>query len=446
MTWLRRVAELFPYQVEGAAFLAAKGRALLADEPGLGKTAQAIAAADEVLGYDERLLVICPASVVENWKREIARFAPWLSARSTVVSYNGARTHPELKTRRYGVLILDETHYLKTQDSQRTQAILGKRCDGVGGIVERATNVFLLTGTPMPNNPAELWPWLRAVMPESLIGKKSGRPVDYWPFVYRYCVTEDDALGRDPKIICGRNLAELKARIAPFYLRRKKSDVLPDLPELRTDLLALPAAAPADPGRELGEGAGDRGRGLAGSAAELVREALERGGIEALAAIAPHVATLRRLTGAAKVGPMAEWVVDQLDGGLQKLVIFAVHREVLHGLKEQINKRYGVAVIEGGTTDRQAQVDRFQNDADCRVFVGQIQAAGTGITLTAASDLVFLESDWVPANMEQAAMRIHRIGQRNACMVRFAMIPGSIDEQIAEACRRKLADIQAVFA
>lgn len=423
------MAELFAYQKHGAAWLAQIGRGLLADEPGLGKTAQAIAAADEVLGYAERLLVICPASVVENWKREIARFAPWLSARSTVVSYNGARTHTELKTRRYGVLILDETHYLKTQDSQRTQAILGKCCDGVGGIVERATNVFLLTGTPMPNNPAELWPWLRAVMPESLIGKKSGRPVDYWPFVYRYCVTEDDALGRDPKIIRGRNLAELKARIAPFYLRRKKADVLKELPSLATDLLPLDARAPTE-----------------GPEADMIRAALERSGVDGLSGIAEHVATLRRLTGAAKVGPLAEWVVDQLDGGLQKLVVFAVHREVVQNLRLHLAKSYGVACIEGGTTDRQAEVDRFQNDADCRVFVGQIQAAGTGITLTAASDLVFAESSWVPTDNQQAAMRINRIGQKNACLVRFAMIPGSIDEQIAAACARKMDDIQQVFA
>jgi SWI/SNF-related matrix-associated actin-dependent regulator 1 of chromatin subfamily A len=440
------MAELFAYQKHGAAWLAQIGRGLLADEPGLGKTAQAIAAADEHM--DSKLdmgLVVCPASVVANWEREIRLFAPWLAAQFTVVSYDKARTRDDLKRHEFKVLILDEAHFLKSKDAKRTQAILGKRCDGKGGLVERAEHVFLLTGTPMPNHPGELWPLLRAVMPDSIVGLKTGKPVAYWPFVMRYCRVENNYLGH-PQIKGGKNLAELKKRIAPFYLRRKKSDVLPDLPELRTDLLALPAAAPADPGRELRVRDGDRGCSLAGSAAELVREALERGGIEALAAIAPHVATLRRLTGLAKAGPVSEWVADQLDGGLQKLVIFAVHREVVQDIRNRLYKRYGVAVIEGGTTDRQTQVDRFQNDPLVRVFIGQIQAAGTGITLTAASDLVFAESSWVPTDNEQAAMRIHRIGQRNACMVRFAMIPGSIDEQIAEACRRKLADIQAVFA
>lgn len=423
------MAELFAYQKHGAAWLAQIGRGLLADEPGLGKTAQAIAAADEHMGSKLDMgLVVCPASVVANWEREIRLFAPWLAAQFTVVSYDKARTRDDLKRHQFKVLILDEAHFLKSKNAKRTQAILGKRCDGKGGLVERAEHVFLLTGTPMPNHPGELWPLLRAVMPDSIVGLKTGKPVAYWPFVMRYCQVENNYLGH-PQIKGGKNLAELKKRIAPFYLRRKKSDVLRELPPLRTELLPLDAKAPTETEEHA-----------------MVAQALAEGGIGALAKIAPHVATLRRLTGAAKVGPLTDWVVDQMDGGLQKLVVFAVHREVLHGLKEQIGKRYGVAVIEGGTTDRQAQVDRFQNDPLVRVFIGQIQAAGTGITLTAASDLVFAESSWVPTDNEQAAMRIHRIGQRNACMVRFAMIPGSIDEQIAEACRRKLADIQGVFA
>lgn len=420
---------LFQYQADGAQWLAKVGRGLLADEPGLGKTAQAIFAAK--LLNAPYVLVICPASVVENWKREIQMWWPELRGWN-VISYDRAmRDHGKVDWAGSGggVLILDEAHYLKTRDTKRTQAVFGKKCDGVGGLVEKAKHVFLLTGTPMPNAPNELWPMLRAVMPDAIKGLKTGKPVAYWPFAMRYCKMERNYLGHDT-IVGGKNLPELRERMKPFVLRRKKADVLKDLPPIRFDVLPLTGKIDM--------------KGLEAEY-EMIAKALEDGGIEALKAIAPHVATLRRLTGAAKVAPVVEWVRDQLDGGMEKIVLFAQHKEVITNLALPLLKTSYVAVVDGSTTDRQAQVDRFQNDPKCRIFIGQIQAAGTGITLTAASDLVFVESDWVPANNEQAAFRIHRIGQKNACTVRFATIAGSIDEQIQRACARKLEDIRALF-
>lgn len=427
---------LFPYQTDGAQWLAKVGRGLLADEPGLGKTAQAIAAACEVDA--KKRLVLCPASVVENWRREIKRF-DWRGHDEhlwRVESYDMARgcNFEFLMEIGYDLVICDEAHYLKTRDTKRTQAVFGKKCDGVGGLVEKAKHVFLLTGTPMPNAPNELWPMLRAVMPDAIKGLKTGKPVAYWPFAMRYCKMERNYLGHDT-IVGGKNLPELRERMKPFVLRRKKADVLKDLPPIRFDVLPLTGKITIPPD-------------MADEVAEQMREvqkALEDGGIDALKAIAPHVATLRRLTGAAKVAPVVEWVRDQLDGGMEKIVLFAQHKEVITNLALPLLKTSYVAVVDGSTTDRQAQVDRFQNDPKCRIFIGQIQAAGTGITLTAASDLVFVESDWVPANNEQAAFRIHRIGQKNACTVRFATIAGSIDEQIQRACARKLEDIRALF-
>lgn len=420
---------LFPYQADGAQWLAKVGRGLLADEPGLGKTAQAIAAA-KIL-RSPYTLVICPASVVENWKREIKRFWPECPAWNVISYDRAARDHKKVDWAGSGagVLIVDEAHYLKSRTAKRTKAVFGDKCDGVDGYIERIDHVFLLTGTPMPNNPSELWPMLRAVMPEAIIGLKTGKPVAYWPFAMRYCKMERNYLGHDT-IVGGKNLPELRERMKPFVLRRKKADVLKDLPPIRFDV--LPLTGKID---------------MKGFEAEyeMIAKALEDGGIEALKAIAPHVATLRRLTGVAKVAPVVEWVRDQLDGGMEKIVLFAQHREVLTSMALALLKTTFVATVDGSTTDRQVQVDRFQNDPKCRVFVGQIQAAGTGITLTAASDLVFVESDWTPANNEQAAFRIHRIGQKNACTVRFATIAGSIDEQIQRACARKLEDIRALF-
>lgn len=428
---------LFQYQETGAQWLAKVGRGLLADEPGLGKTAQAIVAARHIrnaVGRPINIAVICPASVVENWRREFSRFWPEQEPSCTeIISYDRAARHG-LYNEDVDVVICDEAHYLKTRDTKRTQAVFGKKCDGVGGLVEKAKHVFLLTGTPMPNAPNELWPMLRAVMPDAIIGLKTGKPVAYWPFAMRYCKMERNYLGHDT-IVGGKNLPELRERMKPFVLRRKKADVLKDLPPIRFDVLPLTGKITIPP---------DMADEIAAQMRE-VQKALDDGGVAALKAIAPHVATLRRLTGVAKVAPVAEWVRDQLDGGMEKIVLFAQHKEVITNLALPLLKTSYVAVVDGSTTDRQAQVDRFQNDPKCRIFIGQIQAAGTGITLTAASDLVFVESDWVPANNEQAAFRIHRIGQKNACTVRFATIAGSIDEQIQRACARKLEDIRALF-
>jgi len=421
--------ELFPYQVEGAGFLATRGRALLADEMGLGKTAQAIAAARRVGAA--HLLVIAPASVVETWRREIARFWPDMAEGQSYQVFSYDRIVRFVKASTYwlpddATVILDEAHYLKTRTAKRTKAILGEKCDGVGGLVERAKHVFCLTGTPTPNNPSELWPMLRAVMPHAI--SDAGKPMSYSKFIHRYCVLRDNGFGLE--IVKGKNLAELRERMAPYILRRKKTEVMKDLPPIRFDHLFLDGELVLPP-----------------SVSELlphVISVLDTEGVAGLAKVAPHVATLRRLTGLAKLAPAKAWIEDWLEAGGKKLVVFAHHREVIEGL----GMFGGRAVRLTGSSnprERQAAIDVFQNDPHCRVFVGQIQAAGTGVTLTAASDALFVESSWVPAENEQAAMRIHRIGQTNACLVRFATLAGSIDERIQRAVLRKTADITKLF-
>jgi SWI/SNF-related matrix-associated actin-dependent regulator 1 of chromatin subfamily A len=176
----------------------------------------------------------------------------------------------------------------------------------------------------------------------------------------------------------------------------------------------------------------------------LILKTLAEKGVDGLREIAPHVATLRRLTGIAKVAPVVEWVKDWLDAGGGKIVLFAHHREVIEGL--QAGFPWHVS-ISGQTPagSRQHIVDTFNEDPYATVFIGQIQAAGVGINLTAASDVLFVESSWVPAENSQAAMRVHRIGQKNACLIRFATLAGSIDEHIQKAVQRKTRDIAALF-
>jgi SNF2 family DNA or RNA helicase len=236
----------FPYQIEGAKFLATAKRALLADDLGLGKSAQAILACDEVGA--QHVLVICPASVRENWKREFAKFSA-AGIKPVVQSYNNANainTDPPPGDM-WDALILDESHYLKSKDAKRTKAIFGPKCDGVGGLVERAKHVFLLTGTPAPNHAAELWPMLRAVMPES-IPSATGRPMPYWSFVSRYCRTRDNGFGIKP--VGTKNHEKLREAMSPFVLRRKKKEVLKDLPPIRFDTLAVEGNIIPDFGQE----------------------------------------------------------------------------------------------------------------------------------------------------------------------------------------------------
>lgn len=415
---------LYGYQVEGAGFLsgASRGR-MLADECGLGKTPQAIEACRAMGASSVR--VVCPASVVENWRREFDRFWPGHPS-VEVVSYHKAAA---ASAGDVDVLVLDESHMLKTRTAQRTKAIFGEKCDGKDGLVARAGRVLLLSATPTPNHPAELWPALHALAPETIPGK-NGKPLPYHGFVAKYCKTRDNGFGIE--ITGGKNLPELRERIAPFVLRRKKVDVLKDLPPIRFAELPFSSDFKMPP-----------------DVAALVPEvekALAEKGVDGLKAIAQHVASLRRITGLAKVGPASEWIRDALDGGIEKLVVFAYHREVLQALcVDAARHNIGYACITGATTDRQEEVDRFKNSGVCRVFFGQITAAGTGINLTSASHLVLLESSWVPAENEQAVMRIHRIGQNRACLVRVASLVGSIDERIQRAVIRKLETINALW-
>lgn len=408
--------ELYPYQRIGADWLASKKHALLADQMGLGKTVQAIMAAKQVGA--RRIAVVCPASVVANWRREFGRWWPERVGDLGIGSYDRLVRHGHLYDT-LDLVIADEAHYLKNRDAKRTKAIYGK-----DGLASRAERVWLLSGTPAPNNPAELWTHLHSLAP-GLITGSNGKPASYWGFVNRYCKTVDKGFG--PQIVGGKNLDELKALMAPFILRRTKDEVLADLPPIRFDTLPIDGVLPSETAHD----------------EMLVESALETG-VEGLAKVAMHVATLRRATGMAKLKGVIDWIDNFLDSG-EKLVVFAHHRDVIREIDDNIRARPHVALVTGDTRDRQAEVDRFQNDPHCRLFIGQIQAAGTGITLTAASTVLMVEQSWVPAENAQAAMRIHRIGQKNACVVYNAVLAGSIDERIGDALTRKMNDLVQLF-
>lgn len=406
---------LFPYQVTGAKFLAAGGSGLF-DEPGLGKSAQALTAA--VMMGAKTVRVVCPASVVGVWHREAKLWAPGVTVEA--MSYERAvKTCASWSTACQ--LVLDEAHYLKTRTSQRSKTLLET------SVIGRHGRSICLTGTPMPNHPGEMYPVLRSLAPASL--SFQGRTLNWGQFVTKFCRTERTPF-TDFKIVGGKNHELLTRILDPFFLRRRKADVMTDLPPLRVTVTPLTNAAAVKALRTAER-----------DAPSDVLELVERGEIAA-----EFLATLRRLTGLAKVPAAVEYIRELLDGGVEKLVVFAQHRDVIRGLWEGLDSCGALAITGGMHLDTRINaVKTFQEKPYCRVFIGQLQAAGTGITLTAASRLLFVESSWVPAENEQAAMRIHRIGQKNTCEVEFLTLEGSLDERIQAVCARKLSDIVKVF-
>lgn len=420
--------KLYPYQEEGRDFLAARKYALLADEPGLGKTAQSICAAREIGA--ERILVICPKTPIQNWHREFRMWWPG-GPTPTVLNfdlYSLRKPAPEAEgTMQYpwDLVIIDEAHKLKNPTAMRTKAIYGD-------VVPHAQRVWLLSGTPTPNDNSELYTHLKALVPQ-YIRKPNGQGImSLTDFQETYCQMYDHPhYGRKPR--GNRNTKMLREKIAPFFLRRRKAEVLRDLPALTfTDYMLA---------------SWDRKAFEAIPQADLPRDVSEEDVLDWLRSDGVHLATERRLTGLAKVPGVIEVIGETLDSGVNKIIVFAYHREVLDTLRQKMQGVRSVQ-IDGSTPsrDRDAAIQQFQNDPHTSVFLGQITACGEAMTLTASSHVLFAEFSWTPSENYQAACRAHRIGQRDGVLARFLTLPGSIDEMIGRVAARKAHEIAELFS
>ena len=314
-----------------------------------------------------------------------------------------------------GVLV-SNCHMAKNPKAQRTQALLGKwdrdPSKRVAGIAARR-RVFL-TGTPIVNRPVELWPLVQALDPRGL-----GQ--NFMGYAKRYCAAWHNGYGWD--FTGASNLEELQQRLrASFMVRRLKADVLTDLPAKRRQVVVLPPPA---------------------SAAAAIRaetevyaryeEAVDR--LRANEVAFEEMSRVRHEVAVAKAPQVAEHVAALLEE-VEKVVVFVHHHDVARIVAEAFP---GAAVVTGETPvgQRALEVDRFQHDAGCRVFVGSIHAAGVGLTLTAAQNVVFAELDWVPGNVSQAEDRLHRIGQRGSVNVQHLVFDGSVDARMAKVIVEK---------
>lgn len=439
---------LFKFQEEGAAFLAGRARAGLFDEMGVGKSAQGVRACDLIQG--KRGIVICPAAVREVWRGEFAKFATikrdvikginihdfmrWKRGRADVLitSFDQATNWAEQidgMGEFLDFVIIDEGHYLKNDETKRTKAILGDLTEpglrSVSGIVKWAIKAWILTGTPMANDPMDIYTFLRFV---------DCMPLKKGVFKHRYFSTFKRTFNERneprPDIV-----DELKQLIGNNSLRRTQKEVGLQIPAIFLTNVLLDGDNSAI--KELL----DQYPGLS----QAIVDALRSGGLSFLDA--QHIATLRRLVGEAKAIPYAALLYEELMNSTGKTVTMGIHKKALADVQGYLARRGVHSVMVNGDTPerlRGPMVQAFQEDPNIRVFLGNIRSAGTGLTLTAAPNIDMLESDWTPAGNAQAIKRVHRIGQVHKVRARFITLANSIDETVNIIVAEKTAAIASI--
>lgn len=407
-----------PFQTLGSKHLASGFIKMLADVPGLGKSLQAIMAAT-MIGA-KSVLVTCPASVRLGWYEELEECVGHTRGWD-IISYNGASI-PGVRSQlrdKYDVFIGDEIHFCRTMEAQRTGAIFSDSC----GLARRARHIWPLSGTPVLNRPRELHVVLRC-----LASQKISPYVNFEDYAQRYCGAYYDGMGINTK--GASNLDDLARRIMggpdPFMLRRTKAQVFPELPQrivkrVPIDVSAADWKAVEDMEREI-----------------LDREAYISSVKENFSQLGDN-ARLRRATGIAKVRAVAAFTSDLLET-VDKVVVFTWHHDVTNGLIAEFGNRGigGVIYPSGGSdTAKKAATDRFQSDPNCRVFLGNMAAAGTGINglQHACNDVVFAEVDWVPGTMGQAIDRVDRMDKKfpEAVNAYIPYIPRSLESAMLKS-------------
>jgi len=425
--------ELKPFQRAGVSYLLERRRAFLADEQGLGKTIEALAAVEAAGAYPA--VVVCPASLKLNWLRELARWLPQRSVRAlsgtgrrgrgtgadaatdiTIVNYDiVAARLDELRALAPQALVLDESHYCKNAAAKRTQAV-----QRLSAAVPYDGLVLALSGTPITNRPAELISQLRIL----------GRLDDFGSgarFGQRF-------RGADAHL---RLHWHLRARC---FVRRLKADVLPQLPAKTR------AVVPVELDNETEYRLAERDL-----VAWLRSQPLDLRELDAKVAAALRAERLVRcnalklLAARGKLHAALAWIHDFCSSG-ERLVVFAGHKEVQRAVIARFPHALHI-LGEDSAAARDAALQAFQEQQASesnQLIVCSIEVAGHGLTLTRSSNVAFLELDWTPAKHDQAEDRCHRIGQQDAVNAYYLLAADTIDETISTLLERKRAVIGAV--
>ncbi len=413
--------ELRPYQIAGVEYIdtVAQGKALVGDEMGLGKTITALAALHHRDAFPA--VITCPASLTLNWRNEAAKWLPDTKvqvlkdskmeidkdAKIVIASYDIAKKRAvDLANLHPKAFIADESHYLKNGKSARTKEL----AENLAGAPSLHTKL-LLSGTPIVNRPKELISQLR------MIDKFSDVGGSWQNFVTRYCAGKQTKYGWD--IDGSSNRPELSERLrTTCYVRREKKEVLTELPEKQRQYLPVQIEGMAEYKRIMAQADPSEPGSVLGAITEA-----------------------KAYIGTQKVPAATEYMQSFEETG-KKLIVFADHKAVQSALLSAAQETYGQSAVvhvfaEDSAEQRQAAVDRFQKDDKAKVIVCSLKAAGVGLTLTAASDVLMVEQGWTPAEHDQAEDRAHRMGQKNSVNVVYLLAEGTLDNAIHDLIEQK---------
>jgi len=422
-----------PFQKAGIEYCQNKKSVLLADEMGLGKTIQTIG----VINLNPKInnvIVVCPASLKINWRRELEK---WLvrpysisvldtknkntDADIIICNYEMLSKFKDVLDSKWDLLIVDECHYIKNYKTKRSQS--------VQQIAGNSTDRIFITGTPIVNRPSELYSII------STLGFRMG----FWDYMKKYANAYQTQFGWD--MSGASNLSELQELLRKnIMVRRLKKDVLTELPPKRRHIISIPETGLTKYIKTEKQFT-DKYNILVSELKREQKHAEESGNDAEYKNAVNKMTTARNIhfsemsrirheTAVAKIPFTVDYISDMLEN-TDKLVVFAHHHDVIEGIQAAFPDISVVLTGQTNQTDRQKAVDKFQTDPSCKLFIGSIQAAGVGITLTASNNVVFAELDWVPGNMSQAEDRCHRIGTVGSVLIQHLVIDGSIDSLMA---------------
>jgi SWI/SNF-related matrix-associated actin-dependent regulator 1 of chromatin subfamily A len=435
------------YQRAGARFMATMRRAYNGDDMGLGKSLQTLAAFELTQAYP--CVIVCPVKLKQNWLKEAQQWLPHRKAATTVnalaeitilgyseihdyVNYGLFSTKKKEReaaaklTKKFffpGIVKLkgiacDEGHFIKRKESRRSQA-----CIGIARLCECDVR-FVMSGTPIENAPLEL------VAPLEFLDRM-GDMGGWFNFATRYCGATRNNFGLS--LNGATNTKELNEKMRRlFYIRRLKGDVLKELPPKIQTIYE----AEIDNEAEYRRIERDARAFLMQKKGELLTD----GQMKAMAMV--RIGMLRKAVGMGKVAWISEWVDTFLESG-EKFILYAYHPEVQAAFMKNL-ARWNPASVLGGCKNPQAEVEKFQNDETCRLFIGSIVAAGFGLTLTRASHVGIAEPMWTQSKHDQTVDRAHRIGQKDCVNAYYFIAPGTNDEAMWEIVSNKAKIVAAV--
>jgi SNF2 family DNA or RNA helicase len=422
---------------------------ILADDMGLGKTLQAITTLTQYIAENpgQQSIVVCPTSLVYNWKEEFSKFNPHIKVLAVdgnpnqrkkilsevrqfdviITSYTLLQKDIEFyKTIPFGYAILDEAQHIKNRGTRNAQSVK----------IIQAAHRLILTGTPIENSLDELWSLFDFLMP--------GLLSSYDRFVEKYI--------RFPSVQqSSKNLENLRRKVAPFILRRMKKDVLSDLPPVSEIIYHC----------HLSEIQQELYRSYAASAREELSQLVKKEGFDR---VQIHVlATLTRLkqicchpaifakdraeSGDSSKYDMLLELLQTLMEGRHKTVIFSQYTRMLNIMREDLQKQ-GIRFeyLDGSSKNRLSIVKKFNDDQNIPIFLVSLKAGGSGLNLVGADTVIHYDMWWNPAVENQATDRVHRLGQKNSVSSYKLITLNTIEEKILDLHNRKKSLVREVVS